>query len=60
MDDKERTLVRRLYELQVELFDAQGEEIKALRKANQSLQKSHEIIGEMLKATADLLGFGNG
>jgi len=57
MDDKEKALIRRLYELQIELFDAQGEEIIALRKANQSLQKSHEIIGEMLKTTGDLLGF---
>lgn len=45
-----------LYELQLELFDHQGEEIEALRKANQSLQRSHEVIGKMLKLTAELAG----
>ena len=56
MDDRERTLMRRLYDLQVELFNHQGDEIEALRKANESLRKSHEVIGEMLKLTADLMG----
>jgi len=49
--------MRRLYELQIELFDHQGEEIKALKRANESLQKSHEVIGEMLKITATLVRF---
>jgi hypothetical protein len=57
MEDKERAIVRTLYELQIELFDAQGEEIDALKKANASLQRSHEIIGKLLKLTADLAGF---
>jgi hypothetical protein len=57
MDDKEQQLMRRLYELQLQLFDYQGEEIKALRRASESLQKSHEIIGEMLKTTASLIKF---
>ena len=56
MDDKERALLRQLYELQVELFEHQGEEIAALRRANESLQRSHEVIGKMLKLTADLMG----
>jgi len=57
MDEKEQQLMRRLYELQIELFDHQGEEIKALKRANESLQKSHEVIGEMLKITATLVRF---
>jgi hypothetical protein len=57
MDDRERRLLHQLYELQVELFNHQGDEIEALKKANQSLQRSHEVIGQMLKLTADLLGF---
>jgi len=51
MDDREREMARRLYELQLELFNHQGDEIEALRKAIQSLSRSHEIIGEMLKIT---------
>lgn len=57
MDEKERALIRTLYELQLELFDHQGEEIEALKKANASLQRSHDVIGKMLKLTADLAGF---
>jgi hypothetical protein len=57
MDDRERQLLHHLYELQVALFDHQGEEIEALHKANAALQKSHAVLGQMLKRTADLLGF---
>ena len=57
MTDTERALIRKLYELQIELFNHQGDEIEALRKANAALQKSHEVIGQMLKITADLAGF---
>ena len=57
MDEKERAMMRTLYELQLELFDHQGEEIEALRKANAALQRSHEVIGKMLKLTAELAGF---
>ena len=57
MDDKERALARKLYDLQVELFNHQGDEIEALRKANDALRKSHDVIGKMLKITADLVGF---
>ncbi len=57
MDEKERTMLRHLYDLQVELFNHQGDEIAALRKANDSLQRSHEIIAKLMKATADLVGF---
>lgn len=49
-------MLRQLYEPQVELFHHQGDEIEALRKANDSLRKSHEVIGEMLRLTGDLLG----
>jgi len=57
MTDQERALIRQLYDLQVELFNHQGEEIEALRKANESLRKSHEVIGQMLALTAKLAGF---
>lgn len=51
MDERERNApLRRLYELQFELFELQGEEIKALRRANDALQKSHDIIREMLRS----------
>ena len=56
MDDRERALVRKLYQLQLELFDHQGEEIEALRRANESLRRSHEVIGQILKITGDLVG----
>jgi hypothetical protein len=57
MTDAEREIVRKLYDLQVELFNHQGEEIDALRKANESLRKSHETIGQLLHLTAKLAGF---
>jgi hypothetical protein len=56
MTDHERAMMRKLYELQLELFEHQGEEIEALRKANESLRRSHDVIGQMLKVTADLMG----
>lgn len=57
MNDPERAIMRQLYELQVELFNHQGEEIEALRKATESLRKSHEVIGQMMALTAKLSGF---
>jgi hypothetical protein len=57
MDDRERKILHQMYELQVELFNHQGDEIEALRKANDSLRKSHDTIGQLLKLTADLIGF---
>jgi len=55
MDERERQLIHKLYELQVELFTHQGDEIDALRRANESLRRSHDTIGEMLTITADLI-----
>jgi len=55
MTDREREIVRNLYDLQLELWEQQGEEIKALRLANDTLQKSHDIIGRMLKLTGELI-----
>jgi hypothetical protein len=57
MDERERQLLKQLYDLQVQLFDHQGDEIEALRRANESLRKSHETIGKMLELMADLIGF---
>ena len=56
MTDRERELVGKLYDLQVELFEIQGEEIEALRQANHALARSHEVIGKMLHTTAELIG----
>jgi hypothetical protein len=56
VDDKERAMIRTLFELQMELFDHQGDEIAALRKANESLQRSHEVVGKMLALMAEFRG----
>jgi hypothetical protein len=55
MDDRERALMRRHYDLQMELFTHQGDEIDALRKAIESLRRRHEIIFDMMKLTAELI-----
>jgi hypothetical protein len=57
MDDRERAIARKIYELHLQLWDAQGDEIAALRRANEALQKSHETIGELMKLTGELIGF---
>ena len=57
MDDRERAIVRTIYDLHVELFNHQGDEIDALQKANESLRRSHEVIGQLLKLTGELAGF---
>jgi hypothetical protein len=55
MNDRERALIRLRYELQLELHKHRGEEIEALRRANKSLRRSHEVIGKMLKATGEIM-----
>ena len=60
MTDAERALVRAQYDLLMELFHHQGEEIEALRKATQSLTRSHEAIGNLLTITAKLMGIKSG
>ena len=46
--------------LQIELFNHHGDEIEALRKANQSSADSPMlIIGELMALTAKLAGFAN-
>jgi hypothetical protein len=55
MDAHERLLLQNLHALQAELFTFQSNEIEALRKANESLRRSHDVIGQMLKITADLV-----
>ena len=59
MDETERAMAQRLYQLHVELFNRHGDEIEALRKANESLLKSHEVIGEMLRLMARLPGLSS-
>jgi hypothetical protein len=55
MTDEERAIGKLLHELQLELFEHQGNEIEALRKANNSLRKSHEVIGRLLQETGQLM-----
>jgi len=55
MTEHEKELVRKLYDLQLQLFDIQGDEFAALEQANTSLKRSHEVIGEMLKVTGELV-----
>jgi len=56
MTEEQKALIRAQYELLVELFDSQGDEIDALQRANASLRRSHEIIGKLLKITGNLMG----
>jgi hypothetical protein len=56
MTEQERAILRTLNELQLELFRHQGDEIEALRRANESLRKSHEVIGKLLEQAAKLMG----
>jgi hypothetical protein len=57
MDDKERAIARKIYDLHLQLWESQGDEIAALRRANEALQRSHETIGELMKLTGELVGF---
>jgi hypothetical protein len=63
MTDKEREILRLMYDLQIELIRHQGEQITGLRhtiegatKAVESLERSHEIVAKLMKATGDLMG----
>jgi hypothetical protein len=56
--EQERDIMQRLHTLQAELQDLQrqdlDEAIAALRKANDSLQRSHKIVGKMLALMSEL------
>jgi len=56
--EQERDIMQRLHTLQAELLDLQrqdlDEAIAALRKANDSLQRSHEVVGKMLAVMSEL------
>ena len=58
MTEQERDIMQRLHTLQAELLDLQrqdlDEAIAALRKANDSLQRSHEVVGKMLAVMSEL------
>lgn len=63
MTDAEREIARLMYDLQIELVRHQGEQIEGLRqvaqgavKAIDSLERSHEIVVKLMKATAQLIG----
>ena len=62
MDDREKRIVTLMYELQAEMFKRQGEQIGFLRqvaeaalKATDSLEKSHEILSKLIKATGEMI-----
>jgi hypothetical protein len=55
MEEKERAIVDQLYALHMELFNQQGEEIAALRRANESLQRSHDILAKLMALTGKLI-----
>ena len=69
MDAREQELIRRLYDLHMQLYDHQTEEIGALRRSNraigqaideldqafQSLQQSRDVLSEMLKVVGELV-----
>ena len=55
MTEQERQIIRSLYDLTIELHNHQGDQIAALRRANDSLLKAHDAIGQMLKLTNDLI-----
>jgi hypothetical protein len=48
MNNGGHALVGKLYDLHVERFNYQSNEIDALHRALQSLCTSHELIGQML------------
>jgi len=63
MTDKEREILRLMYDLQIELVRHQGDQIEGLRhaiegatRAVESLERSHEIVAKLMKATGDLMG----
>jgi hypothetical protein len=69
MDDRERALIGKWYELQASLYEHQGREIEALKRANRangemieafddaftSLKHAHEILGQMMILSRDLV-----
>lgn len=55
MTDNEQELVNKLYEEIHHLWSNQGDEIAALKEANRSLAKSHEVIGRMLEIISKLI-----
>ena len=63
MTEQEQTILRLMYDLQVEMFRNQGNQILGLRaaidgctRAIESLERQHEILGKLMKATSELIG----
>ena len=63
MNEKEKEVMRLLYDLQVEMYRSQGNQIAGLRQAAdgcaraiESLERSHDILGKLMKATSELIG----
>jgi hypothetical protein len=61
--EKERDILRLMYDLQIELVRHQGDQILGLRqavegatRAVESLERSHQIVAKLMKATGDLMG----
>jgi hypothetical protein len=63
MNDKEREILRLMYDLEIELVRHQGDQIAGLKQAVagataaiESLERSHVIVAQLMKATGDLIG----
>ena len=63
MDDREREIMKLMYDLEVELLHHQGNQIEGLKhavdgatKAIESLERSHAIVAKLMKATGELMG----
>jgi hypothetical protein len=62
MTEQEKALLRKHYEFQMELFNAQGAEIErvkdmssALTTSINNLTRMHRILGEMMQITNELI-----
>jgi hypothetical protein len=49
MDERERARLRELYERLLKLHEQRGDEIAALRRANEALQQYHDAIGRLFR-----------
>jgi len=70
MTEQERAILRLMYDLEVEMYRHQSDQIHGLRDAVkgckltiegcersiESLDRTHEILGKLMKATSELIG----
>jgi len=56
MTEQEKIILRLMYDLQTELLRNQGQQIRGLRLAIESVERQQEILGKLMKATSELIG----